>query len=77
MPNYAFELKSLQKEESCYKALHVSKRSVSGVYDACLSSWLKTSSQELWDPQLLSAAQTGVTYMEVFGRPREKRGRKE
>ena len=34
------------------------------------------NSRELLDPQF-SAAQPGVMYMDIFGRPRENRGRKE
>lgn len=42
-PNYAFELKSLQKGESRYKAVDALKCCGSGLGDVCMSSWLKSN----------------------------------
>lgn len=49
-PNYAFELKSLQKEESHYKAVDVLKCYASGVCEVCMSSRLKTNFESCWIP---------------------------
>lgn len=48
-PSYAFELKSLQKGESRYKAVDAPKYCGSGLCDGCVSCWLKSNFGKLLD----------------------------